>query len=78
MIESYWSEYGGWRRYTQPQAPPIGAPFIAIVHGDSRRSTLSVSSEWIDAAGKEVKCSKTSVWWDQQTEAAIKTQAERN
>lgn len=77
VIKSYWSEYGGWYRYTQPQDPPVGAPFTAIVHGDSTRATLSVSSEWIDAAGKEVKCSETLSWWDRQTEAAIKTQAER-
>jgi hypothetical protein len=77
MIESHWSEYGGWRWDTQSHGPPVGTPFTAIVHGDSTRATLSVSSEWIDTAGKEVKCSTTSSWKDQQTEAAIKTEAER-
>jgi hypothetical protein len=76
-VQPYWHEYGGWRWYTDSHGPPPGAPFIAVVHGDSTRATLRVRSEWIDAAGKEVKCSETSSWWDQQTEAAIKTQAER-
>jgi hypothetical protein len=75
-IKNYWSEDQGWYWYTQPQDPPVGAPFIAIVRGDSAHATLSVSSEWIDAAGKEVKCSETLSWWDRQTEAAIKTKAE--
>jgi hypothetical protein len=76
IIKTYWSEDQGWYWYTQPQDPPVGAPFIAIVRGDSAHATLTVNSEWINAAGKEVKCSETLGWWDQQTEAAIKTQAE--
>ena len=77
IVKSYWHEYGGWYWYTDSQGPPPGAPFIAVVHGDSARATLKVRSEWIDSAGKEVECSRTSSWWDQQTEAAIRTLAER-
>jgi hypothetical protein len=83
VIEFQGSEYasnqhGDWYWYTpQFHGPPIGRPFIAIIQGDSAHAKLSVRSEWIDAAGKEVKCAETSRWRDQQTEAAIKTQAER-
>jgi hypothetical protein len=83
VIEFQGSEYasnqhGGWYWYTpQFHGPAIGRPFIAIIQGDSAHAKLSVRSEWIDAAGKEVKCAETSRWRDQQTEAAIKTQAER-
>lgn len=71
------NQHGGWYWYTpQFRGPPIGRPFIAIVQGDSAHARLSVRSEWIDASGKEVKCAETSRWRDQQTEAAIKTQAE--
>jgi hypothetical protein len=71
-IKTYWSEDQGWYWYTQPQDPPVGAPFIAIVRGDSAHATLSVNSEWINAAGKEVKCSETLGWWDQQTKAELR------
>jgi hypothetical protein len=77
MVESYWHKHGGWYLYTESQGPPLGAPFIAIVHGDSARATLKVRSEWIDAAGKEVKCAEASTWWDRATEEAIRTLAER-
>ena len=78
-IEYAWNEYGGWYWYTpQFHGPPVGRPFIATIQGDSARATLRVRSEWIDAGGKEVKCSsETSRWRDQQTEEAIRTQAER-
>ncbi len=71
------NEYEGSYWYT-PQfgGPPIGRPVIAIVQGDSVRAKLSIRSVWIDAAGKEAKCAETSRWRDQQTEAAIKTEAE--
>ena len=71
------NQHGGWYWYTpQFHGPPIGRPFIAIVQGDGAHAKLSVRSEWIDAAGKEVKCAETSRWRDHQTEAAIKTEAE--
>jgi hypothetical protein len=71
------NQHGGWYWYTpQFHGPPVGRPFIAIVQGDSAHAKLSVRSEWIDAAGREVKCAETSRWRDQQTESAIKTEAE--
>lgn len=71
------NQHGGSYWYTpQFHGPPIGRPFIAIVQGDSAHAKLSVRSEWIDPAGNEVKCAETSRWRDQQTEAAIKTEAE--
>jgi hypothetical protein len=77
MLKSYWLGDQGWVWSTKYEERPVGAPFTAIVHGDSTRATVSVTAEWIDANGKEVKCSKPSNSWEQQTEAAIKTQAER-
>lgn len=74
---SRWTrDYWGWTEIYQD--PPVGAPFIAIVHGDSTRATVSVTAEWIDAHGKQIKCSASSkTWWEQQSEAAIKTRAQR-
>jgi hypothetical protein len=77
MLDSYWDELRGWVWSTKYEERPVGAPFTAIVRGDSTRATVSVTAEWIDANGKKVKCSKPSNSWEQQTEAAIKTQAER-
>jgi hypothetical protein len=79
VVESYWrGKYGGWALTTKYEGPPVGAPFTAIVHGDSTRATVSVTAEWIDAHGKQIKCSTSSkTWWEQGSEAAIKTRAER-
>ena len=77
MLEPYWDAYRGWEWSRTYAERPVGAPFTAIVRGDSARATVSVTAEWIDANGKKVKCSKPSNSWEQQTEAAIKTQAER-
>jgi hypothetical protein len=77
-VEHFWrGEYGGWAVTSNYEGPPVGAPFIAIVHGDSTRATVSVTAEWIDAHGKQIKCSPSSkTWWEQGAEAAIKTKAE--
>ncbi len=79
VIEHYWrGEYGGWESTRNYEGPPVGAPFTAIVHGDSTRATVSVTAEWIDAHGKQIKCSTSSrTWWEQGSEEAIKTRAER-
>jgi hypothetical protein len=78
VLEPYWYEDSGFYWTRNYGERPLGAPFTAIIHGDSTRATLRVSSEWIDANGKEVKCSKTSSnAWDQHTEVAIKREAER-
>jgi hypothetical protein len=77
MLESYWEGDRGWVWSTKYEERPVGAPFTAVVHGDNTRATVSVTAEWIDANGNHVKCSKPSNSWEQQTEAAIKTQAER-
>jgi hypothetical protein len=77
MLDSYWEAHGGWRWSRTSEARPVGAPFTAIIHGDSTRTTVRITADWIDANGKEVKCSKTTNSWEQQTEAAIKTKAER-
>lgn len=79
QIEHYWKgTHGGWELITHYEGPPIGAPFTAIVHGDSARATVNVTADWIDPSGKEIKCSISSkTWWEQGSEAAIKTKAER-
>jgi hypothetical protein len=79
VVEPYWrGKYGGWALTRNYEGPSVGAPFIAIVHGDSTRTTVSVTAEWIDAHGKQIKCSASSkTSWEQQSEAAIKTRAER-
>jgi hypothetical protein len=79
VVEPDWrGRYGGWALTTKYEGPPVGAPFIVIVHGDSTRATVSVTAEWIDANGKQIKCSPSSkTWWEQGSEEAIKTRAER-
>jgi hypothetical protein len=79
FVEPDWrGKYGGWALTTKYEGPPVGAPFIVIVHGDSTRATVSVTAEWIDAHGKQIKCSPSSkTWWEQGAEEAIKTRAER-
>lgn len=79
VIEPYWSgEQGGWDLIWHDETPPIGAPFTAIVHGDSARATVTITAYWINADGKQIKCSPSSkTSWEQQSEAAIKTGAER-
>ncbi len=77
MLEPYWRGDQGWEWNRTDEERPVGAPFTAIVHGDSTRATVTVTSEWIDANGKEVQCSKASNAWEQQSAAAIKAKAER-
>jgi hypothetical protein len=78
-VEPYWrGKYGGWELTRGYEGPPAGAPFTAIVRGDSTRATVSVISKWIDAHGKQIKCSTSSkTSWEKQSEAAIKTRGER-
>lgn len=78
VIDHYWlGEEGGWETARQYEGPPVGAPFTAIVRGDSARATVSVTAYWIDVSGKEIKCSVSSkTWWEQGSEEAIRTQAE--
>lgn len=76
MLEPYWLGDDGWEWSRPYEEPPLGAPFTAIVRGDSTRATVSVTADWIDANGKQVRCTNTSNPWEQRTEAAIKTKAE--
>jgi hypothetical protein len=77
VLEPYWSGYRGWGWTRNYGERPFGAPFTAIVHGDSTRATVSITADWIDAHGKQVKCSASSkTGWEQASEAAIKTDAE--
>jgi hypothetical protein len=73
-----WSKYVGFYWTRKYGERPFGAPFTAIVHGDSTRATVSVTANWIDTQGKQIKCSASlKTGWEQQSEAAIKTKAER-
>jgi hypothetical protein len=76
VVEPYWEGDQGWNWSTKHEQPPVGAPFTAIVQGDSTRATVSVTANWIDAHGNQMKCSTISDPWEQQTEAAIKSKAE--
>jgi hypothetical protein len=77
VLEPYWNKYRGFYWTRNYGERPLGAPFTAIVHGDSTRATVTVTADWIDAHGKEIKCSTSlKTGWEQQTEAAIKTKAE--
>lgn len=78
-VESYWGgEHGGWHLTRVYEVPPVGAPFIAVVRGDSTRATVSVTSQWMDLEGKKINCSTSSkTSWEQQSEATIQTRAER-
>lgn len=77
-LEPYWMGDQGWEWNTRYEEPPLGAPFTAIVHGDSTRATVTVTADWIDASGREIKCSNSStIGWEQRSEAAIKAKAER-
>ena len=77
-LEPYWEDGRGWDWIRNYGERPFGAPFTAIVHGDSARATVGVTADWIDAHGKQIKCSASSkTGWEQQSEAAIKTKAER-
>ena len=76
MLKSYWMGDQGWDWSRPYEEPPLGAPFTAIVRGDTTRATVSVTADWMDANGKQVKCSNTSNPWEERTEAAIKTEAE--
>jgi hypothetical protein len=78
VIEHHWTgEEGGWESIAHYEGPPIGAPFTAIVQGDSSRATVTVTTEWIDARGKQILCSPSSkTWWEQGAEEAIRTTAE--
>jgi hypothetical protein len=72
-----WSKYVGFYWTRKYGERPFGAPFTAIVHGDSTRATVSVTADWIDTHGKQIKCSASlKTGWEQQTEGAIKTKAE--
>jgi hypothetical protein len=75
-VYAYWreDEYVGWALGRDYVGRPFGAPFTAIVHGDSTRATVSVTADWIDAEGKQVKCSASSS--QLASEVAIKTKAE--
>jgi hypothetical protein len=76
-LEFYWEEDRGFYWTRGHWERPFGAPFTAIVHGDSTRATVTVTADWIDAHGKQVKCSTSyKTGWEQETEAAIKTKAE--
>lgn len=77
VIEPHWRGRRGWAWTRNYEDPPVGAPFTAIVHGDSTRAMVSVTADWIDAHGKQIKCSTSSNVWEQRSEAAIKTKAER-
>jgi hypothetical protein len=78
VVEHYWlGEEGGWQTVRDYEGPPVGAPFTAIVRGDSARATVTVTSEWIDSRGKQVRCSSSSkTWWEKGSEEAIRTTAE--
>lgn len=77
MLKAYWLGDQGWDWSRPYEEPPLGAPFTAIVHGDSTRATVTVTADWIDASGKEIKCSNSSkTVWEQRSEAAIKAKAE--
>ena len=74
-VYAYWREDGrGWGLGQDGVGGPFGAPFTAIVHGDSTRATVSVTADWIDAEGKQVKCPASSR--QLASEVAIKTKAE--
>jgi hypothetical protein len=72
-----WSGHRGWELTGHYEAPPLGAPFAVIVHGDSTQATVHVTAYWIDAYGKQIKCTSSANAWEQRSEAAIKTIAER-
>jgi hypothetical protein len=73
VLTPYW-EARRWWNWGIDVDRPFGAPFTAIVHGDSTRATVSVTADWIDAEGKQVKCSASSR--QLASEVAIKTKAE--
>jgi hypothetical protein len=78
VFAPFWSgEYGGWELIGHYEAPPFGAPFTAIVHGDSTQATVHVTAYWIDAHGKQIKCTSSAYAWEQRSEAEIKAIAER-
>lgn len=56
---------------------PVGAAFNVLVKGDSARSSVVVTADWIgvDGAGDRIGCVSTGKW-EQQFEAAIKAQSE--
>jgi hypothetical protein len=79
VLTPYWENGRGWDWEIRSGGErPFGAPFTAIIQGDSSRATVAVTADWIDGHGKPIKCSTSlKTGWEQQTEAAIKTQAER-
>lgn len=59
-------------------ATPDGASFNALIKGDSARSTVRVTANWIKPTppgAMAVQCVTTDVW-EKQFEAAIKAKAE--
>jgi hypothetical protein len=75
-VYPYWENGGarGWGLGYDYVGRPFGAPFTAIVHGDSTRATVSVTADWIDTHGKQIKCSASSRLL--ASEVAIKEKAE--
>jgi len=58
--------------------PPVGATFNVLVHGDSTRSSVVVTADWIgyDSNGSSRLPCVTTGKWEQEFETAIKAQAE--
>lgn len=71
------SSYGGCNVMGVRNAPPVGAGFNVLIHGDSTRSSIVVTADWIgvDGAGNRIGCVTTGKW-EQEFEAAIKARAE--
>jgi hypothetical protein len=71
------SNFGGCNFMGMENRSPVGATFNVLVRGDSTRSSIVVTADWIgvDHRGNRIGCVTTGKW-EQGFEAAIKTQAE--
>ena len=69
--------YGNCNRMGIAIVPPDGATFYVVVEGDSTRSSVGVTADWIghNSKGQRLSC-VTSGQWEQEFESAIKARAE--
>jgi hypothetical protein len=70
-------QYGNCNRMGIAIVPPDGATFNVLVKGDSIRSFVRATADWIGHNSKGLRLScVTSGKWEQEFESAIKDQAE--
>jgi hypothetical protein len=76
-LDSNGRQYGNCSGMGIAIIPPDGATFNVRVEGDSTRSSIGVTADWIghNSKGRPLSC-VSSGEWEQEFESAIKEQAE--